>query len=132
VDDDVPQVCSGSTHTSPPISLTIERISLRRVVLPFSYADQAVPKGYQCADCGATGVRLYREYQTCVHHQHLRCRKCACKKEGREPGRMDEHSIGGLVAAVPTEDGETYWGYTSVPPAGVEWWNHLPRYNVRG
>lgn len=35
-------------------------------------------------------------------------------------------SIGWLVPAVPTEEDDTYWGYTSVPQPGVEWWQRLP------
>lgn len=39
--------------------------------------------------------------------------------------RATSDSIGWLVPAVPTEDGETYWGYTSVPDQGIEWWKRL-------
>ena len=35
-------------------------------------------------------------------------------------------SIGWLVPAVPTEEGNTFWGYTSVPYQGVYWWDNLP------
>lgn len=38
----------------------------------------------------------------------------------------DGDQIGWRVPAVPTENGTTYWGYTSVPPDGVAWWNRLP------
>lgn len=34
--------------------------------------------------------------------------------------------VGSMVPAVPTEDGMTYWGYTSVPQSGVDWWHRLP------
>ena len=98
-----------------------------RIVMPFSYSDNTTPDGYKCDDCGATGVRLYRLYQTFLDHQRLRCHKCACKNQSQNPDTESEHSIGWLVAAVPTEDGDTYWGYTSVPQAGVEWWNRLSR-----
>lgn len=37
--------------------------------------------------------------------------------------RQDQ--LGGLMPAVPTEDGSTFWGYTSVPDAGVRWWKSL-------
>ena len=105
---------------------------------PFSYTNLGVtPEGYVCKDCGAKGVRLYREYQTFLNHQHLRCRECAAKDQKPEldelvaSGLRDlnerEHSIGWLVAAVPTEEGDTYWGFTSVPQAGVEWWESLPK-----
>ena len=80
---------------------------------------------YMCQDCGAAGVRLYREYQTFLDHQRLRCTACALARQGlTEPD--GPHTIGWLVAAVPTEGGETYWGYTSVPEAGVKWWEALP------
>lgn len=39
-------------------------------------------------------------------------------------GRTD--TIGWRVPAVPTEEGDTFWGYTSVPDAGVQWWRRLP------
>lgn len=102
---------------------------------PFSYADSGTPSGYVCG-CGASGVRLYREYQTFLNHQVLRCRRCAREQyTAAELKRWaaykhpndQEHCIGSLVAAVPTEEGDTYWGYTSVPQAGVEWWNRLPK-----
>jgi hypothetical protein len=34
--------------------------------------------------------------------------------------------IGWMVPAVPTPDGDTFWGYTSVPLEGVLWWKALP------
>ena len=96
-------------------------------ITPFSYSDNKTPEGYECKDCGVSGVRLYREYQTFLDHQTLRCRECACKNQESEPFLEAEHSIGWLVAAVPTEDGKTFWGFTSVPQEGVEWWNRLPK-----
>jgi hypothetical protein len=99
---------------------------------PFSYLELKTPDGYVCDDCDKSGVRLYREYQTFLEYQYLRCRCCALKDQSRtaeeefESGDS-EHSIGWLVAAVPTEDGKTYWGYTSVPEDGVRWWNSLPK-----
>ncbi|PLX25961.1 hypothetical protein C0580_00915, partial [Candidatus Parcubacteria bacterium] len=39
-------------------------------------------------------------------------------------GRTDQ--IGWRVPAIPTEGFYTYWGYTSVPGPGVEWWRNLP------
>jgi hypothetical protein len=100
------------------------------VVKPFKYADISTPDGYECGECGAKGVRLYRYYQTFLEHQKLRCRSCAVNEVGEEPQApwsVTEHNIGHLVSAVPTEDGRTYWGYTSVPSDGVEWWNRLPK-----
>ncbi len=34
--------------------------------------------------------------------------------------------IGWLVPAVPVAEGDTYWGYSSVPDAGCQWWYRLP------
>ena len=41
-----------------------------------------------------------------------------------ERERYDQ--IGWLVPAVPTEEGDTFWGYTSVPEPGCQWWYRLP------
>lgn len=92
---------------------------------PFKYSDQ-VPPEYVCGACSADGVRLYRDYQTVLDHQRLVCTSCAERAEGRTVDPSHPHSIGWKVAAVPTEDGTTFWGYTSVPMAGVRWWDALP------
>lgn len=108
-------------------------------ISPFSY-EEGAPAGYTCGSCGAHGVKLWREYQTFVDYQHLYCAKCAVAKDGRG-GEVDEHGkwcapdaksqfktdqIGWRVPAVPTVDGKTFWGYTSVPRDGVAWWKRLP------
>jgi hypothetical protein len=96
-------------------------------VSPFKYSDPGTPEGYVCGECGVSGVHLYRDYQTFLDHLTLRCQACALKHQKRDaPDSPSEHSIGWLVAAVPTEEGDTYWGFTSVPDAGVRWWDNLP------
>lgn len=96
----------------------------------FSYSGPP-PKGYTCQNCKAVGVKLWREYNTFLSHQRLLCKKCIeaeCseyyKKLAKDYPETDQ--IGGMVPAVPTEDGTTFWGYTSVPPEGVDWWYRLP------
>ncbi len=89
---------------------------------------------YVCEACGAQRVRLWRKYQTSANNTVLRCRACSEKDQGKElrPG-CDQ--IGWLIPAVPSARvdekmriprGETFWGYTSVPQAEVEWWLSLP------
>jgi hypothetical protein len=140
----------------------------------FTYASGATPKGYECAECGASGVKLWRQWNTFACYIRLLCLPCACadqkkplldptedgkglytgevkhwyrtadmkpdwwhgydpEKETPEgPGlelsstRERSSLIGSLAPAVPTEDGETYWGYSSVPDAGCSWWYALP------
>lgn len=41
-----------------------------------------------------------------------------------EKERTDQ--IGWRVPAVPTQEGDTFWGYTSVPEDGCDWWRKLP------
>jgi hypothetical protein len=99
---------------------------------PFRYADE-IPPEYHCEKCGAFKVRLYRDYQTFAEHTRLLCTACA-ERAGDEPRKVDpEHpdQIGWMVAAVPTENGTTFWGFTSVPDAGVKWWRGLPVKELR-
>ncbi len=92
---------------------------------------------YKCADCGASGVKLWRVYQTTVDCVTLRCACCAEDNqrqshdtEWKSPFAKGEgDQIGWLVPAVPTEDCESYWGYTSVPQLACDWWDNLPVHN---
>ena len=93
-------------------------------IRPFEYSSTTTPEGYACS-CGAIGVRLFREYQTFLEHQRLTCAACIEKETGRAISRYDE-SVNWKVAAVPTEDGSTFWGFLSIPKDGVEWWHRLP------
>jgi hypothetical protein len=106
---------------------------------PCDYAGGA-PEGYRCNFCDAHGVKLWREYQTAMVGQELYCAACAVKKAGRggevdADGKWldptDKHgiksdAISWRVPAVPTAEGDTFWGYTSVPAEGVAWWRRLP------
>jgi hypothetical protein len=119
------------------------------------YASATVPAEYHCGKCGAHGVKLWRDYQTFMSHQSLLCAACACVEQSNgvrafivkdRPiggGRIDVYlrsdliklddsvryygdQIGWRVPAVPTEDGDSFWGYTSVPDEGCQWWYRLP------
>ena len=98
---------------------------------------------YTCTKCGATGVKLWREYQTC--QTQLFCAPCALvdqKKEGPvdSTGKIPSYfvlgqerhyhgltdQIGWLVPSVPVPQGDGFWGYTSVPDEGCRWWRELP------
>ena len=101
------------------------------VSTPFKYSDKTTPKGYKCNECGAEGVALWRDYQTFLEHQTLRCFKCVCKKYDIKVRDLKNSvdSIGWSVIAVPTEEGDTYWGYTSIPEQGIDWWRNLPLFS---
>ena len=99
----------------------------------------SAPAEYVCGACGARGVKLWREANTFLVHQTLRCAACAAPsgdvgEDGKiksKYGRTDQ--IGGRLPAVPDPlpgpdlglQG-TFWGYTSVPEDGVAWWRSLP------
>lgn len=104
-------------------------MSRKRACEPLDYGKEEAPSEYRCDDCGAHGVRLWREYNTFVDCQTLRCRPCAIKSKPPEDEdieeRFDSDQVAGMVPAVPTEDGETFWGYSSVPMDGVRWWYGL-------
>ena len=105
----------------------------------FKYTESYCPENYKCSRCGETNCRLWRQYNTFVDHIELLCSKCALKDQKLD-GKFDEYgrfinktddflpasySIKWLVPAVPTEDGRTYWGYTSIPEDGFKWWLSL-------
>ena len=102
------------------------------------YSSAVVPTNYACHKCGVTGVKLWREYQTFLNHQSLLCCKCSGEEQNKDVKSIDDRGrieselggrtdqIGWRIPAVPTKDNDTYWGYTSVPEDGVQWWKRLP------
>ncbi len=99
------------------------------------YKDGHVPPEYKCSKCEATGVKLWRQYQTFANHIALLCFDCAYEDQSEQVMSASKRemitghfhpsgdSIGWLVPAVPSE--ETFWGYTSTPEEGVRWWHRL-------
>jgi len=113
------------------------------------YQTTTVPDAYRCTTCGAHGCKLWREYSSFASQQTLACCDCAgeeakrTSKCGYDVALIDEHGllplrysdgvdagftdqIGWRTPAVPTENGGNFWGYTSVPTPGVDWWRRLP------
>lgn len=82
------------------------------------------PHNYRCQKCGIHGVRLWREYNTFVCYNSLTCWDCAEGTDGK--GDSVDGFRRGLCAAVPTEEGDTYWGIGSLPAFGFVWWRRLP------
>lgn len=100
---------------------------------PSSFAPHA--EAYACSECGATEVRLFRDYRT--FDLSTRCAKCL---EGAGVPRLRRDRFEGWVPAVPDGNG-SFWGYSYVPdvlvylargaplfPAGTRssWWYGLP------
>lgn len=105
---------------------------------------------YRCSQCGASDCKLWREYQTFLDNQNLYCVACACRDQPDTGAKPDDFDAGGyrpakyrypdgkeidmgptdqigwLIPAVPTTEGDTFWGYTSVPEPLVQWWRNLP------
>lgn len=92
--------------------------------LRVKYAEKTTPAGYVCDRCGAAGCKLWREYQTIA--PRLLCARCAEESGGDRSDltRGGGDQIGWFVPAVPTEEGDTFWGYT--PAEGCVWWQGLP------
>jgi len=94
-----------------------------------------MPSWYVCADCGKQNVKLWREYNTFMNDQVMRCWKCAAVNQNKviqvsPNGKNDgdygpTDTIGWLIPAVPTVEGDTCWGFSSVPREGVAWWRAL-------
>lgn len=103
-----------------------------------SYLDGRIPQNYKCEECGAHGFKLWRMYQSFI--PHLRCATCAAKNQDKDitsigkdgtyqtKGKIYPKSdqIGWYMPAIPSEEGGSYWGYTSVPEPGIRWWRNLP------
>lgn len=104
--------------------------------MSFTYINKEVPVNYECTKCGTRGCKLWRQYNTFLDRLELMCVDCALTSEKKsyavnEDGRHNtdmgmSDQIGWLVPAVPDEESETFWGYTSVPQSGVLWWRNLP------
>lgn len=109
----------------------------------FSYTlpNPLTPTGYTCSKCGINGVKLWRQSNTFANHIKLMCADCASKDQKTDISTIgndgfyeleDEgigmltDQIGDLIPAVPTIENDTFWGYTSVPQDGCEWWYALP------
>ena len=104
---------------------------------PVVYASGKAPEWYTCAKCGAKNVKLWREYQT--FQPQLLCVHCASVDQDKTnvPNVIDKDGlhtssfgstdqIGWYIPAVPDEKGVGFWGYASVPGAGLAWWRQLP------
>lgn len=106
--------------------------------MPTKYESNVAHPSYKCDGCGAHGVKLWREYQTSADRTRLLCADCAevdqrkaKNAEGRQGwtspySRGEGDQIGWLIPAVPTAEGDAFWGYTSVPEPGCRWWKALP------
>ncbi len=123
----------------------------KRDLSPINYSINSVPRGYKCDTCNATNCKLWREYCT-FGKIALECVDCAiqsqsvpgtsslgkyAKVEVAEDGTwltdfgIRSDSLGWRVPAIPDEEGVGYWGYTSVPSSGINWWKGLPLRNKR-
>jgi hypothetical protein len=110
-----------------------QQIGMSKVKI--SYNKPGTPNKYRCDNCKVTHVKLWREYQT--QFPNLLCCDCAAKGQkkdisgiGLDGYRPSEYGrtcqIGWYVPAIPDEEGLGYWGYTSVPQEGIDWWQALP------
>ena len=111
------------------------------------YSSTTVPAKYKCITCKATNCKLWRNYGSFTID--LECLDCAIKSQSKPdiaPGfakiaatvtfsedgtYTDEYGsasseIGWRVPAIPDEEGCGYWGHSSAPPAGRNWWKKLP------
>lgn len=100
------------------------------------YSTMVLPEDYKCGNCGATGCKLWVEYQGRVSPRFF-CAICAAQDQGKSIGDIDadgRHTsafgltdqIGWFVPAVPDEGGAGYWFDGLAPQEGVDWWRRLP------
>ena len=89
-----------------------------------------LPMAYRCIGCDAEGVKLWRDYNTFLDHQTLKCRACAEAELDKPALPAKSDAIGWRVPAVPDAAG-TFWGYSFVPEDAVAWWRALPDIDSR-
>jgi hypothetical protein len=86
---------------------------------------------YKCSGCGLANYRLWRQVHVSLDHTKLLCAVCA---EASEVENIKQYAsfhdpasptIGDLVPARPTPEGDTFWGHTS---GDVGWWYRLSQY----
>ena len=94
-------------------------------------------RDYSCHRCAGSGLKLWRRYNQFLDHQRLLCAVCCGHESGEDVSTIDESGrriteygrtdqIGWWIPAVPTVEGDTFWGYASVPQDRVDWWRALP------
>lgn len=103
----------------------------------------------RCMQCGANGVKLWRDYNLPLQQTELYCAGCAQHKTGllapiQEDGSMTApdgkktyaiawkrtagHAVetGILIPAIPTEDATVFWGVEKAPEKLMGRWLALP------
>lgn len=105
-------------------------MSRRKKERSFRVGDGVGPD-YVCSNCGLTGHRLWRQTNTTTDALDLLCAVCSETNQAAQIARYAEFhqdmdcTIGDLVPARPTADGDNFWGHSS---GDIEWWFRLPQY----
>jgi hypothetical protein len=105
------------------------------------YSKVETPLDYVCSVCGAKNVKLWRGYMACTDHIKLHCARCAALVGNEDISDIDDNGmhtgknsrtdqIGNYIPAVPPETIFSFWGYTTVPIAGILWWRNLPTLTI--
>jgi hypothetical protein len=114
----------------------LSKVKCLGLAAPYLSGFPEVLAQYKCEECDAAGVKLWR----LPHHASgLKCNQCIgvdVDAGGRAPlepiGDISFHGqqcdqIKGWLPAVPTESHDFgFWGYSTVPIRGVDWWKKLP------
>ena len=89
---------------------------------------------YSCGRCKQRGIKLWRGVHGCKLEglYELLCAACLAPSGGvDEDGKAFDYmlgrrtdQVGDGLPAVPS--GDSYYGYTSVPPKGLAWWETPP------
>lgn len=105
--------------------------------------DRNYNETYACDVCKKDGRRLWRDYSTFLSHQTLICASCIHDEliaKAIDEGKMAPAAFvykeqygftdqcGGRVPAITTEEGDTFWGYSSCPADRIIWWYAMPTY----
>lgn len=121
--DEFEHIHIGASLLKRRIDRKVSKMESKIEIKPLEEVDGKIV--YECGGCGASGIRLWRRYNSFMGSQSLACRSCSEIEQGKEMGKGSDQ-IGWRIPAATTEEGDTFWGYSSVPDDRVQWWLDMP------
>lgn len=130
-------ICTSFSYTpTTPAGYVCSNCGVKNCKLWRQYNYSADQVELKCAKCSGEDINTLDQNGTVESSFYKRGEPVTIMETGKvgffgedvPMPRTDQ--LGNLIPAVPTEEGDTFWGYTSTPDAGVAWWKSLPSQGV--